>query len=79
MTRADWEAWRDRPRTPPEDVRLVPVTQENKAAVLALRTHHSQRAFVAPDARLVRRRPAPGHRRRGTGRAVDAGDRGGRR
>ena len=51
MTRADWEAWRDRPRTPPADVRLVPVTQANKAAVLALRTHHSQRAFVAPDAR----------------------------
>ena len=48
MTRAEWQAWRDRPRTPPDDVRLVPVTQANKAAVLALRTHHSQRAFVAP-------------------------------
>ena len=48
MTRAEWQAWRDRPRTPPADVRLVPVTQANKAAVLALRTHHSQRAFVAP-------------------------------
>ena len=79
MTRADWEAWRDRPRTPPADVRLVPVTQANKAAVLALRTHHSQRAFVAPMLRLVRRRAAAGHRRRGTRRAVDAGDRGRRR
>jgi RimJ/RimL family protein N-acetyltransferase len=48
MTRADWEAWRGRPLTPPDDVRLVPVTPGNKAAVLALRTHHSQRAFVAP-------------------------------
>ena len=48
MTRADWEAWRDRPRTPPGDVHLGPVTQANKAEVLALRTHHSQRAFVAP-------------------------------
>jgi RimJ/RimL family protein N-acetyltransferase len=48
MTRPDWEAWRTRPRTPPVDVRLTPVTQANKAALLALRTHHSQRAFVAP-------------------------------
>jgi diamine N-acetyltransferase len=48
MTRADWAQWRDRPRTPPADVRLVPVTQENAAAVLGLRTHHSQQAFVAP-------------------------------
>jgi diamine N-acetyltransferase len=48
MTRADWQAWRDRPRTPPEDVSLMPVTQANKADVLSLRTHHSQQAFVAP-------------------------------
>jgi RimJ/RimL family protein N-acetyltransferase len=48
MTRADWEAWRDRPRTPPADVRLVAVTLETRAEVLALRTHHSQQAFVAP-------------------------------
>jgi RimJ/RimL family protein N-acetyltransferase len=48
MTRADWEAWRDRLQHAPQDLRLVPVTRENKAAVLALRTHHSQRAFVAP-------------------------------
>jgi GNAT superfamily N-acetyltransferase len=48
MTRADWEAWRDRPYSAPQDVRLVPVTQENSATVRALRTHHSQRAFVAP-------------------------------
>ena len=48
MTRADWEAWRDRPRAAPRDVRLAPVTQENSATVRALRTHHSQRTFVAP-------------------------------
>ena len=48
MTRPDWDAWRQRPRTAPDDVRLVPVTLENRAAVLALRTHHSQQAFVAP-------------------------------
>ncbi len=48
MTRAEWQAWRGRPRTPPRDVHLAPVTWANKAAVLALRTHHSQRAFVAP-------------------------------
>ena len=76
MTRADWQAWRDRPRTPPDDVRLVPVTQANKAAVLALRTHHSQQAFVAPMLRLLRRRAPAGHRRRGTPRALAAGDRG---
>ena len=48
MTRADWEAWRDRPRAAPADVRLVPITPENAHAVRGLRTHHSQRAFVAP-------------------------------
>ena len=48
MTRARWEQWRDRPRHPPEVVRLVPVTPENVRAVRALSTHHSQRAFVAP-------------------------------
>jgi RimJ/RimL family protein N-acetyltransferase/GNAT superfamily N-acetyltransferase len=48
MTRADWEGWRDRERGAPQDVRLVPITAQNAAAVRALRTHHSQRAFVAP-------------------------------
>lgn len=48
MTRADWEAWRTRPRIPPEVVRLVPVTARNRDEVLALRTHRSQLAFVAP-------------------------------
>jgi RimJ/RimL family protein N-acetyltransferase len=48
LTRADRAAWRDRSRTPPEEVRLVPITPANAAAALALRTHHSQQAFVAP-------------------------------
>jgi RimJ/RimL family protein N-acetyltransferase len=46
LTRADWAAWQGRPRHRPEEVRLVPVTADNKAALLALRTHHSQQAFV---------------------------------
>lgn len=48
LTRADWEAWRARPRGRAGNVRLVPVTPRDKAALLALRTHHSQQAFVAP-------------------------------
>lgn len=48
MTRPDWEAWQRRPRTAPDDVRLVPVIQGNSSTVLALRTHRSQQAFVAP-------------------------------
>lgn len=51
LTRADRHAWLTRPRGEPETVRLVPVTQANKEAVLALRTHHSQEAFVAPTLR----------------------------
>jgi RimJ/RimL family protein N-acetyltransferase len=48
MTRADWEAWRDRPRTAPVDVRLVDVTPENEPEVSRLRTHKTQERFVAP-------------------------------
>jgi diamine N-acetyltransferase len=48
MTRQECEMWRDRQRTAPQDVRLAPVTLENRAAVLALRTHHTQQAFVSP-------------------------------
>ncbi len=48
MTRADWEAWRGRPRHRPDQVSLVPVTEENVAAVAALTTHKSQERFVAP-------------------------------
>ncbi len=48
MTRSDREAWRDRPRTPPSDLRLVPVTVDNARSVRRLTTHKTQEAFVAP-------------------------------
>lgn len=48
MVRSDWEAWRNRPQTPPSDLRLVPVTVDNERTVLGLRTHKTQEAFVAP-------------------------------
>lgn len=48
LTRADWIAWRDRPREAPGDVRLVPITAASRDRALALATHHSQQAFVAP-------------------------------
>jgi RimJ/RimL family protein N-acetyltransferase len=48
LIRSDWEAWRSRLRTPPSDLRLVPVTLDNERAVLGLRTHKTQEAFVAP-------------------------------
>jgi RimJ/RimL family protein N-acetyltransferase len=60
MLREDWEAWRDRPRTPPAEVRLVEVTAENLAAVSALRTHRTQEAFVAPMARSLAQALRPG-------------------
>ncbi|MBN4047581.1 GNAT family N-acetyltransferase, partial [Acidimicrobiaceae bacterium AH-315-P05] len=46
MTRTDWEAWCDRPRSRPEQVELVPVTADNSRAVGALVTHKSQERFV---------------------------------
>jgi RimJ/RimL family protein N-acetyltransferase/ribosomal protein S18 acetylase RimI-like enzyme len=48
LTRPDWETWRDRPRHPPDVVRLVEVTTENEAAVSGLATHRTQEGFVAP-------------------------------
>lgn len=48
MLRADWEAWRARPRTPPSNVSLIEVTEHNLMTVFGLRTHHSQERFVAP-------------------------------
>lgn len=43
-----WRAWRDRPRTPPASVELVPVTSANERVVAQLETHKSQEAFVTP-------------------------------
>lgn len=48
MTRADWEAWRDRPRHRPDAVRLVEITSESMRPVRRLATHKSQERFVAP-------------------------------
>lgn len=41
-------AWRERPRHPPGDVRLVEITPDTVRTVLALRTHPSQQRFVSP-------------------------------
>jgi RimJ/RimL family protein N-acetyltransferase len=48
MVRSDWEAWHDRPRTPPAEVHLVEVTSDNQRAVRSLATHKSQERFVSP-------------------------------
>lgn len=48
MTRADWEAWRDRPTSPPDELRLVEVDATNERALARLRTHKTQERFVAP-------------------------------
>ncbi|MCB0909598.1 MAG: GNAT family N-acetyltransferase [Nocardioidaceae bacterium] len=47
-TAAEWRAWQARPLTSPTDVRLVPLDADNVSSYAALRTHHSQEAFVAP-------------------------------
>lgn len=51
LTRADWEAWRARPRHRPAEVRLVEITPDTAGAVAELRTHASQERFVSPVAR----------------------------
>lgn len=48
MTRADWEAWRDRSRARPADVRLVEITRDTQRTVRRLVTHKSQERFVSP-------------------------------
>lgn len=48
MTADERRAWRDRPRTPPERVRLVPLTHQNFRSYQRLCTHRSQERFVAP-------------------------------
>ena len=60
MLREDWEAWCDRVRTPPEEVRLVEVTADNLTDVFHLRTHKSQEAFVAPVAKSLAQASYPG-------------------
>lgn len=48
MTRADWDAWINRPRSRPDHVELVPVTPENSIAVGRIATHKTQERFVPP-------------------------------
>lgn len=48
LVRPDWEAWRDRPTSPPDQVRLEDVTVDNERDVFRLRTHKTQEEFVAP-------------------------------
>lgn len=48
MTRADWEAWRDRSRSAPEVVRLAEIDPDSSYDVFKLRTHKTQERFVAP-------------------------------
>ncbi|MBA2317380.1 MAG: GNAT family N-acetyltransferase [Euzebyales bacterium] len=48
LTRPDWEQWRDRPRTPPDDLRLAEITAENVRTVGRLTTHRTQERLVAP-------------------------------
>lgn len=48
MTRPDWEEWRARRRTPPDEVELAEIAADNWRPVYALRTHKSQERFVGP-------------------------------
>ncbi len=47
MSRTNWDMWRNRSRTSPDTVELVPLSYDNQEAVAGLRTHWSQRRFVA--------------------------------
>lgn len=47
MTAEERRGWRERPQTPPEQVRLVELTHENAWTYRKLRTHRSQERFVA--------------------------------
>jgi RimJ/RimL family protein N-acetyltransferase len=48
LLRNEWEIWQARTTTPPKNVELVAITDENFEAVAALATHHSQQRFVSP-------------------------------
>ena len=46
MTAVQRRAWRERPRSSPTTVRLVPITRDNQGAYRRLCTHRSQESFV---------------------------------
>lgn len=48
MVKADRDAWRDRPRSAPEEVSFIEVTADNFYDLAQLETHESQKNFVAP-------------------------------
>ncbi len=48
MLRADWEAWRDRPRTPPITVSLEEIDPVSALTVCKVKPHRSLWRFVAP-------------------------------
>lgn len=48
MVRADWEAWRDRPRHAPTDVHLEEIDPVSALTVYKVAPHRSQWRFVAP-------------------------------
>ena len=65
MTRPDWEAWRNRTRTVPSEVRLVEIDATNLNQVTALRTHRSQESMVAPVVRSLAQALVPSFGRDG--------------
>lgn len=48
MTAEERQSWRDRRRTPPEQVELVEITPDDAYLWGRLRTHHSEQRFVSP-------------------------------
>jgi RimJ/RimL family protein N-acetyltransferase len=60
MTKPDRDRWLGRNTAPPMEVTLEEITADNLDAVYALRTHHSQEAFVAPVPRSIAQGTYPG-------------------
>ena len=48
LTRADWEAWKDRADGPPAQLVLTEIGPDDADAIGDLRTHKTQEQFVAP-------------------------------
>lgn len=48
LVRGDWDAWRNRPRQAPGEVRLIEISTHNEQDVYRQRTHKTQEAYVAP-------------------------------
>ena len=48
LLRTDWESWRSRPTTTPENIRLISIDTTNERQVGRLRTNKSQERYVAP-------------------------------